>query len=412
MSRLTDYIDACYHTGTAPHEHPHMEGDAFTNYARGIVGAGNTPATAPNDEPESSSGQVGPWIGGSIVSGEGITYDTAPPQDVVPVTEEAEEEVVPITEEDEPRVVALGDLFTAYELDIIENHDQLATHLTKLGYDADQQPILFGLADNAKAMYLKAKAKEEAGEDPPELSLGTVLKAFQDETTDEAELVNRLTTMGYNSNDVDLLIEMNQPEPIGLSAESMVKAYQGGYATPERLRSKLTEEGYGGRDIDLIMKANAPEGYEYLSPVPDSPEYGGFLKPTPQKPTTAQEAPASGGGGGGAGFNLGNTVAGSSYGAAPTRPRAADLLQDFRTSLSQNLRSQAPSLSVDARRWAMENADMFLDDYLGGLGHGGVPGQGVFTKGAAEIQTLYESQKNNRAARMGGGPASVAPRSI
>jgi hypothetical protein len=60
----------------------------------------------------------------------------------------------------------------------------------------------------------------------------------------------------------------------------------------------------------------------------------------------------------------------------------------------------------------MDNMDIFLDDYVGTLGQGGVAGRGAFTKGAAEINTLYEGSKGARQAAYRAGQGTTQARQI
>jgi hypothetical protein len=297
--------------------------------------------------------------------------------------------------------LTLGNLADALEAGLIDI-DRYTSYLTEAGYSEEDVGILTSLAQQTLAK----------GSDDTKLSLGTLLGAFENGSLDEVGLRDRLIEAGYKGNDIDLLITStlkNEMESKGVDYNQI-----GGN---NRMGQEQMSEVKGGAIFDLMNSGEWTE-LQALNQLKrtgySEQDAWDLIRMNKKGPENQQTAAPRGGGGGGSRGSQGGRVqyAGSGGGGGGDKPTAQGLLRDFRTSFAQNMKTQGKGLSAGAKTWAMDNMDIFLDDYVGTLGQGGVAGRGAFTKGAAEINTLYEGSKGARQAAYRAGQGTTQARNI
>ena len=383
MSRLTEYLEATFET-------PEERIARLRHEAESAGGGGSPPATSspPNDQIPPATVDL-PFLPPQTLSDQDRLAGAYEAVGAVPPG--AQKEEIPLPELSSGGAGSrLRGLIVDYRdaglMDDAQFQEQmlaLGEQYPDLGITENEVNLLLGLIQHGEA----TRAEGEI----PELSLGTILGAFENRTLDEAGLSKRLTDLGYPPEDVSLLIENSQQKR-------------------DPLISKTSTS---------FTRADAPPGLGMISP--EKGERALYADPfgrnlSPEEGVAPRGSSPGEGGGGGAGGDSAQArssarVVGSATGGGQTRPDARRVLGDFRTAFSRNLKAQATGLSAPARKWAMENMDFFLDDYLGSAGVGAVDAP-TFTKGASEIQTLFEGMKGtSQAARRPSG-GTISPRSI
>ena len=100
-------------------------------------------------------------------------------------------------------------------------------------------------------------------EEPRTLTASQILRAYRLGAMVTAAARTRLTAMGYEAADADLLLAMNRPhieeEPRYLTASQVLSAYRHAVFTEEIARGKLKAWGYTAEDVDVLLLLNAPE---------------------------------------------------------------------------------------------------------------------------------------------------------
>ncbi len=304
-------------------------------------------------------------------------------------------------ETDDSKKPSLGDLTKAYEMGIIADVGAYQEWLRDLGYDEQSVELITALAEQSKGDATKG----------PELGLGSLLSAYEAGTLDNDGLLARLSEAGFTAEDQNLIISTAQAEQERkIFGGDMWAALDAKVWNDSQVLTRLVEEGYSQKEAqDLLATHKAGQGGKdgkkpidpsrVYDPNDPSDQPNTFLQNnnTTETDLLKEQEQATP-----------NTITPTlrSPLQPQTRPDARRTMQDFQTSFVQNLKSQAGGLSVPARTWAMQNMDMFLDDYLG------MPEGTAFTKGAAEIEALYQGQKGVRQASSRAGQGTGQARMI
>ena len=296
--------------------------------------------------------------------------------------------------------------------------------------------------------------ENEDGGSAKDLSVANLMDAYNSGLIDEDTLKARLGKLGYEAGDVDLLVKLgtggdNGGGPtVGLS--TLFQALESGTLTESQLRQRLGDAGYSSDDVDLLVRTNSvtqaeadrkqaaidddpriSEGADWAAldagAINDSQMIEGLqrrgysseeirrLYAVRDKQKAQQEADSGPSKGGGPPKGLqqpdgsfpgdkpekkqgkGVRVVDAGSGSSGERPQARAMLADFRSSMTNAIRG-ATGVSTPAKQWAMDNQDMFLQDYLNTGGKGQ-----AFAIGASQINTLFEGSK-------GVGRATGSPR--
>lgn len=95
------------------------------------------------------------------------------------------------------------------------------------------------------------------------LSKTDILNAMNAGFMDEHEASERLTSMGYNLEDIELLFKLSKPEVIEgvkyISESVVYKLWGAGLLTKAEVRGRLELMGYKSTDIELLITLNKPE---------------------------------------------------------------------------------------------------------------------------------------------------------
>lgn len=287
-----------------------------------------------------------------------------PPTSPVPAPTATTDE--PPTRMEEPKGLTVGNLMDAYGQGLIDEAT-LKKRLSDMGYDDNDVGIL---------MSLGAKGNAD-----PELSLGQLFNAVERGVLNTDQVTERLREAGYSDDDINVLIKTNQPRPQdgpNISEEELWNQYDIGGLAGDGLQAELLKRGYTQEEVSAKFRY-------HKKPVEEKPEPKQVAKPQVRLGGDVHYGPASGGG---------------------TRPQARQVMNDFRTNFATALKQQSKSISLPAKQWAMDNMDVFLNDYL--AASGGQEGA-AFTLGANQIQTMFEGSKGMAGAsrRVSAGPSQA-----
>jgi len=168
---------------------------------------------------------------------------------------EVEEKVKPLSLGDIKRLVRKGKMSTAdYE-----------GRLTTMGYSTEDIPLMLELIIMERKEEEVKYSTEEIVEGLPKpkvLSLGDLKKAYLIDKIDEGELSLRLTDMGYDMLDINLLIEVlddskvtdeQVEKAVSLSTTQLLTAYRYGELDEDGLTAKLLSKGMELLDIEVLI---------------------------------------------------------------------------------------------------------------------------------------------------------------
>jgi hypothetical protein len=150
------------------------------------------------------------------------------------------------------RRLSAAQLQKAYKLGIVSDA-QLSEQLLTLGYS------------QADAKLLVQMAVPTPVEKALQLSVSVLQVALRSGLLTDAEFLARVTTLGYSQADVELLVKMAAPAPADkarqLSASQLQVGFRSGLVTEAELLEKLTALGYAQADAELLrdIAAQKPE---------------------------------------------------------------------------------------------------------------------------------------------------------
>jgi len=127
----------------------------------------------------------------------------------------------------------------------IYNREEALQALKKMHYTTDAAQLMIKLEDE------RLKQGEKA------LSRADVLGMYRSKLIEEDEARRRLQAMGYRDEDIELMLQYRAPEEIFeervLSKSDVLRAFKAGILDEEKTREKLTGMGFDEEDIDILI---------------------------------------------------------------------------------------------------------------------------------------------------------------
>jgi len=149
-----------------------------------------------------------------------------------------------------PHALTVAQLQQAYRADLISDTD-LLSRLAGMGYNDPDAKTIVDLTDTTT----EGRARR--------LSVAQLQKAYKIGAISDAQLLNGLLGLGYSQEDAQVLIDIATPEPAAkerqLSAGQLSTGFRAGLVTEAELLEKLTGLGYAQADAELLRDIAAPQ---------------------------------------------------------------------------------------------------------------------------------------------------------
>ena len=146
------------------------------------------------------------------------------------------------------RDLSKSEILRAYQFGILSQAEVIEL-LSRLGYDKNEINVLLQIAELRKAKEPKERKKEIAKSD--------ILKAFRLGIIDENQAKNLLRQLGFAEEDIELILkteEVREETRRTLTPTQVLSAIRKGIISKEEGIAYLKALGYGDYEIDILLK--------------------------------------------------------------------------------------------------------------------------------------------------------------